>query len=107
MDRIRNERIGGTTKGVEISKKVQESMLNWYGHVLRRVEDYVGKRLMVMEVPGKRERGGPKRRWLDNVRNDFSERSVRGGSTRLSSMDVSRKKNRQKNGRGCGRRRKY
>ena len=36
MDRIRNERIRGTTKVGEISKKVQESRLKWYGHVSRR-----------------------------------------------------------------------
>ena len=33
MDRIR-----GTTKVGEISKKVQESRLKWYGHVSRREE---------------------------------------------------------------------
>ena len=38
MDRIRNERIRGTTKVGEISKKVQESRLKWYGHVSRREE---------------------------------------------------------------------
>ena len=42
LDRIRNERIRGTTKVGEISKKVQESRLKWYGHVLRREEEYVG-----------------------------------------------------------------
>ena len=36
MDRIRNERIRGTTKVGEIAKKVQESRLKWYGHVSRR-----------------------------------------------------------------------
>ena len=54
LDRIRNERIRGTTKVGEISKKVQESRLKWYGHVLRREDEYVGKRVMAMEVPGKR-----------------------------------------------------
>ena len=29
----------------EISKKVQQSRLKWYGHVLRRVDVYVGKRV--------------------------------------------------------------
>ena len=37
----------------EISKKVQEIMLKWYGHVLRREDEYVGKRVVAMEVPGK------------------------------------------------------
>ena len=54
LDRIRNERIRGTTKVGEISKKVQESRLKWYGHVLRREEECVGKRVMAMEVPGEK-----------------------------------------------------
>ena len=40
--RIRNEIIRGTMKVGEISKKVQESRLKWYGHVLRREDEYVG-----------------------------------------------------------------
>ena len=36
LDRIGNERIRGTMKVGEISKKVQESGLNWYVHALRR-----------------------------------------------------------------------
>ena len=40
----------------EISKKVQESRLKWYGHVFRTEQDYVCERVMVMEVPGKRRR---------------------------------------------------
>ncbi|XP_066941095.1 uncharacterized protein [Macrobrachium rosenbergii] len=38
MDRIKNERIRGTTKVVELSKKAQERRLQWYGHVMRRDE---------------------------------------------------------------------
>ena len=60
----------------EISKKVQESRLKWYGHVSRREDEYVGKRVLGMEVPGKRRRGRPKRRWMDNIRNDLSERGL-------------------------------
>ena len=67
VDRIRNERIRGTTKVGEISKKVQESRLKWYGHVLRREDEYADKRVVAMEVPGKRRRGRPKRRWLDST----------------------------------------
>ena len=38
-DRIRNERIRGTVKVGEISKKVQECRLKWYGHVMRKKEE--------------------------------------------------------------------
>ena len=55
---------------------MQESRLAWYWHVLRREEEYVGKRVMVVEVPGERRRGRPKWRWLDNNKNDLSEREL-------------------------------
>ena len=52
LDKIRNERIRGTTKVREITKKVQERRLKWYGHVMRREEHYVGRRAIVMKVQG-------------------------------------------------------
>ena len=78
LDRIRNEIIIGITKVGEISKKVQESRLKWYGHVLRREEKHAGKIVMLIEVPEKRRRGRPKWRWLDNIRNDLSEIKLSG-----------------------------
>ena len=48
LDRIRNERIRGTTKVGGISKKVQECRMKWYGHVLRRAEECVIERVMGM-----------------------------------------------------------
>ena len=42
LDR-RYEIIRGTTKVGEISNKVQESRLKWYGHVVRREDEYIGK----------------------------------------------------------------
>ncbi len=78
MDRIRNERIRGTVKVTELSKKVQERRLQWYGHVMRREEEYVGRRVMGMEVQGRRNRGRPKRRWLDSVKEDLREKGLTG-----------------------------
>ena len=75
LDSIRNDRIRGTMKVEEISKKVQVSRLKLY-HASRREEEYVGMSVMVVEVPGKRRRGRPKRRWLDNIKNDLSEREL-------------------------------
>ena len=54
MDKIRNERIRGTAKVENISKKIQERRLQCYGHVKRREEEYVERRVMEVEVPGRR-----------------------------------------------------
>ena len=56
---------------------------------MRREDKYVGKRVMAMEVPRKRRRERPNRRWLDNIRNDLSERELSGENAqdRASSHD--------------------
>ena len=62
-DRIRDEYTRGSTKVVKISKKVQEGRLRWYGHMLRREDDHVGRSTIEMEVQGRRRRGRPRKRW--------------------------------------------
>ena len=62
---------------VEVSKKIQQRRLQWFGHVMRREEDHVCRRVMDMEVDGRRRRGRPKFRWKDNVSNDMREKSLR------------------------------
>ena len=47
-------------KVTEISKKRHESRLQWYSHVMRRDKNYVGKRVMVLEVEQTRGIGRPK-----------------------------------------------
>ena len=39
---------------------------------IEKEEECVGKRVVVMEVPGKRRRGRLKRGWVDNIKNDLS-----------------------------------
>ena len=42
--------------------------INWYGHIRRREEDNLSRKLMDMVVPGKRRKGRPRRRCIDNNR---------------------------------------
>ena len=79
LDKIRNERIRATTKVGEITRKVQEIRLKWYGHAMRREEHYVGRRAMEMKVQGRRKRGRHKRRWLDKVTDDIKEKELSAG----------------------------
>ena len=60
----------------EIAKKVQERILKWYGHVMRREEHYEGRRAMVMKVQGRMKRGRPMRRCLDKVKDDIKEKGL-------------------------------
>ena len=63
-DKIRNEYIRGAAKVERLGMKMREGRLRWYGRVMRRDQDYVGRKIMEMELPGKRKRGRPKIRFL-------------------------------------------
>ena len=67
-DQIRNEYIRGTARIAKLGEKIRGTRLRWYGHVKRREAEYVGRRTLKMEVPGRRKRGRPRKRWLDVVR---------------------------------------
>ncbi|KAK3570342.1 hypothetical protein QTP86_017287 [Hemibagrus guttatus] len=64
LDRIRNEYIRGTAHVGRLGDKVREARLRWFGHVQRRESEYIGRRMLDMELPGRRQRGRPKRRNL-------------------------------------------
>ena len=72
-DKIRNEHIWSTVKVEQLGMKMRNGRLRWYGHVMRRDQEYVGRKMMEMELPGKRRRGRPKRRFLDAVKEDMRE----------------------------------
>ena len=56
-DKIRNEYIRGTVKVEQFGMKMREDRLRWYGDVLRRDQEYVGRRMMEIKLPGRRRRG--------------------------------------------------
>ncbi|KAK3551371.1 hypothetical protein QTP70_016656, partial [Hemibagrus guttatus] len=71
LDRIRNEYIRGTAHVGYMGDKVREARLRWFGHVQRRESEYIGRRMLDMELPGRRQRGRPKRRYMDGINEDM------------------------------------
>ena len=53
----------------DIALVLQQNRLRWYGHVLRKDDDWV-KKCMEYEVEGPRPRGSPKRTWREVVKED-------------------------------------
>ena len=72
-DKIRNEHIRSTVKVERLGMKMKEDRLWWYGHVMRRDQKNVERKMMEMDLPRKRRRGRPKRRFLDVVKEDMGE----------------------------------
>ena len=72
-DKIRNECITSTVKVGRLGIGMREGRLKWYKHVMRRDQEYIGRKMIEMELPGKRKRGRPKRRFLNLVKEDMGE----------------------------------
>ena len=71
MGKVRNEYITGTAHVDSMKNKVRETRLRWHGHILKRKNSYVGKRMIAISVPNKRKRGRPKRRFMDGFKEDM------------------------------------
>ena len=53
--------------------KMSEGRLKWCGYVTRRDQEYVGIKMMEMELQGKKKRGRPRRRFLDVVKENMGK----------------------------------
>ncbi|KAI8498339.1 hypothetical protein Bbelb_242830 [Branchiostoma belcheri] len=54
-----------------IQDTVRYNRLRWYGHLQRMDRDRWPKRILTLDVEGPNPRGRPRRKWYDNVREDF------------------------------------
>ena len=55
----------------------RQKRFNLYGHITRREEDNLSRKNMNTIVPGKRRMGRPRRRWIDNTREDMKKYELR------------------------------
>lgn len=77
MDRIRNEEVRRRTGVVrELSSRVDQRVLRWFGHMERMSEERLVKKVMNSEVIGRRARGRPKFRWMDGVKRVLNEKNI-------------------------------
>ena len=76
LDMVRNEYIRGSAQVGRFGENTREGRLRWYGHLQRKNDGYIGRRILRMELPGKRKRGSPKRRFMDVLKDDMAEVEV-------------------------------
>ena len=75
--KTRNEYIRGTVRVERLGMKVRVGRLRLYGHVIRRDQEYLERKVMKIELPGKRKVGRPKRIFFDVVKEYMGEVGAR------------------------------
>ena len=68
LDRKKNEEIRSSLKVAPIQEKVVSNRLRWFGHVQRRENDHICRKIMTWEVQGKCKRGRPLKNWRQSQR---------------------------------------
>ena len=65
--------------------KIRRRRLNWFGHVSRMGERRLPSRAMYCYIKGRRKRGKPPKKWIDNIKDDVKlmELSI-GGAVNLT-----------------------
>ena len=71
LDHVRNVEIWKEARMYPMAEFLREKRLRWFGHVQRRYKDDATRKILHITVDGMRNRGRPKLRWRDLVRDDM------------------------------------
>ena len=71
--RLHNEELNVLYSSPNIVRVIKSRRMRWAGHVARMGEERGMYRVLVGKLEGKRPLGGPRRRWVDNIRMDLQE----------------------------------
>ena len=55
---------------------IREKRLRWFGHAQRQDKDDAARKILQMTVDGKRNRGRPKLKWRDLVKDDIARNQM-------------------------------
>ena len=76
LDHVRNVDIWKEAHMYPMAEFLREKRLRWFGHVQRRDKDDATRKILQMEVDGKRNRGRHKLRWWDLVKDDMARNQM-------------------------------
>lgn len=85
--RLTNDEIDKILEGENIVRTIKSLRIKWYGHVCRREDSSVIKKIMKWKPQEGRPRGRPKLRWEDQVIKDIKTMKIQGWREKLKHRD--------------------
>ena len=64
-------------KGADMVRFIKGQRIAWYGHILRMENDRIPKKIMAWKLVGRRLKGRPRLRWIDDVEDDLRAMNIR------------------------------
>jgi hypothetical protein len=65
-------------RNADIVRFIKSRRMNWVGHVMRMAGRRIPRRILKWKPIGKRIRGRPRKRWIEEVEEDFQAIGIRG-----------------------------
>ena len=76
LDHVRNVDIWKEAHMYPMAEFLREKRLRWFGHLQMRDKDDATRKILHMTVDEKRNRGRPKMRWRDLVKDDMARKHI-------------------------------
>ena len=67
LDRVRSSEIRESLQVEPLLLRIERSQLRYYGHVVRMPQERIAAQILKAKPIGRRPRGRPRARWLDNI----------------------------------------
>jgi hypothetical protein len=73
-----NHELNDLIKNADIVRYLKSKRMAWLGHVMRIEGERIPKRLLEWKLMGRRNRGRPKKRWIEGIEKDIHIMGIRG-----------------------------
>ena len=74
-------------KNVNVSQRIDQGLLGWFGHVERMGDEKMAKRVYESVVRGVRRRGKPRKCWMDGVKEVLAGKGLNIQEAKVSVQD--------------------
>jgi hypothetical protein len=73
-----NHELNDLIKNADIVRYVKRKRMAWLGHVMRMEGERIPKTVREWKPMGRRNRGRPRKRWVEDIEKDIKIRGIRG-----------------------------